>query len=71
MFPLVRIAAVAYVLSIFVGGYLAVATLKGIWTEAGRFERLASLSEAGANELDRTLLTFDSITPSSGDITAQ
>jgi|GEM_PF-2617163 len=61
-----RIATAAYVLSIFVGGYLAVSTLKGLWTEADRFQTIASASEYGAETLDNTLLVFDAIEPAAG-----
>lgn len=67
MMPIARLAAVAYAVTIFLGGYLAVSTIKGLWTAAGHFEQLAVASTYGEDNLDRTMLVFDEIEPAGGE----
>lgn len=66
MFPIIRFAAIAYVLAVFTGGYLAVSALKGLWTEADRFEQLSAAASYGTDTLNNTLLVFDAIEPATG-----
>lgn len=64
MISVQRLVTLGYVLVVFIGGYFAVSGLKGLWTEAGHFERLAS---AGGVINDHTTLIFDSVEPAAGD----
>jgi hypothetical protein len=66
MFSLTRFAGLAYILIIFLGGYLAVSTLSGLWHQAASFERLATLSAQSTDALNDTLLVFDAIEPTAG-----
>lgn len=66
MYPLVRAATITYALAVFIGGYLAVSTLKTLWTTAGQIDQLAAISASGADAASHTLLVFDEIQPSAG-----
>ncbi len=63
MLNLDRFFVVGYVLSALVGGYLVVATLKGMWTTAVGFHELAAVTA----EADRTVLVYDSLEPAVGE----
>lgn len=65
MFVVERFLTLGYVLAIVLGGYFAVSSLKSLWTQASRFEQLASISNARV-EVPHTLLVYDSIEPSTG-----
>lgn len=66
MFTIQRFAVIAYALTVFMGGYLAVATLKNLWTSADNFENLASATSYGEDTLNHTLLVFDAVEPAAG-----
>jgi hypothetical protein len=65
MLGIERFVTVAYVLTVIVGGYLAVSSLKNLWSEAERFEQIITVSASGAVD-PHTFLVFDSVQPAAG-----
>jgi hypothetical protein len=68
MFAYVRMAALAYILLVFTGGYVTVSTLKGLWDQADRLQTLAAANTHAQDQYSRALGVYDGLEPSAGNI---
>ncbi|NBX66139.1 MAG: hypothetical protein EBQ96_03990 [Proteobacteria bacterium] len=67
MFSIERLIMFGYLLSVLTGSYLAVSTLRQLYSEARQLEQLATLEAQDIQDMkDRKLLVFDAIEPASG-----
>jgi hypothetical protein len=63
MYFLEKMMLVAYICSLITGSYLAITTLRGVYSEGRRLERLSTIS---LDDEQHKVLVFDAIEPAAG-----